>query len=98
MATFGSSGPGGGLSDDSGTQVDYGTDSRSAHRSISNVQMTPAPEVNPAYKGNLGRKNALMGNWRNPIAGQGTFFTQTDDTPVEIPKSDPGSEYAKDRY
>jgi hypothetical protein len=98
MTTIGPGGPGHDDSSGLGLQVDYGTDSGVAKSSLSNVQMAAPIEVNPAYKGNLGRKNALMGNWRNPIGGQGTFFTQDDGAPVELPHSDQGSDYAKDRY
>jgi hypothetical protein len=78
--------------------TDYGTGQY--HGSLSyeqNVRPPSAPEVNPAYKGNLGRKAALMGNWRNPVGGQGTFFTQDDDNQFEPPRSDPGSNFALNR-
>lgn len=78
--------------------LDYLGDSIQGARDLSNVAMNPAPTVNPAYKGNLGRKAAMMGNWRNPVGGQGTFFPQDDAPPAEIPKSDPGPSFALGRY
>jgi hypothetical protein len=78
--------------------LDYLGDSAQGAAQLSNVAFRPAPQINPAYKGNFGRKAAMMGNWRNPVQGQGTFFTQDDESPTEIPQSDTGSEFAKDRY
>ncbi len=64
---------------------DYGTDSK-GHRALSNVQQNPGSDVLPMYSGNLGRKAALFGNFRNPVQGQGTFFPM-DAEPKELPKS-----------
>ena len=64
---------------------DYGTDSQ-GHRVLSNVQQNPGqPDVMPAYAGNLGRKAAMFGNFRNPVQGQGTFFPM-DAEPKEMPR------------
>ena len=63
----------------------YGTP-QNGHQILSNVQQNPGePDVMPAYSGNLGRKAAMFGNFRNPIAGQGTFFPQ-DAEPKELPQ------------
>ena len=63
----------------------YGTP-QNGHQTLSNVQQNPGePDVMPAYSGNLGRKAAMFGNFRNPIAGQGTFFP-ADSEPKELPQ------------
>ena len=80
--------------------TDYGTGNSNNSLSQSNVSPVSSPEVNPMYKGNLGRKAAMFGNFRNPVPAQGTFFP-SDDTPFEGPRSDPGSGFAlskKDDY
>ena len=75
--------------------TDYtGGSSLSAAQQIANVTPVESPEVNPAYKGNYGRKAAMFGNFRNPVQAQGTFFP-SDEEPFEIPHSDPGSDYAR---
>lgn len=77
--------------------TDYGIGNDNNSLAQSNVRPVTSPRVYPGYKGNLGRKAALMGNWENPIGGQGTFFTQDDDTTPELPHSDPGSNFALNR-
>lgn len=69
-----------------GLSTDYGTGQYNGNSSLaqSNVRPISSPEVNPMYKGNYGRKAALMGNWRNTVQGQGTFF-QDDPTPFTPP-------------
>jgi hypothetical protein len=63
----------------------YGTP-QNGHQTLSNVQQNPGePDLMPAYSGNLGRKAAMFGNFRNPIAGQGTFFP-ADAEPKELPQ------------
>lgn len=76
--------------------TDYGTGNANNSLAQSNVSPVSSPEVMPAYKGNLGRKAAMFGNFRNPVQGQGTFFPQ-DDTPFEGPRSDPGSNFALEK-
>jgi hypothetical protein len=74
--------------------TDYGTGQFNGNLSSSqNVRPISSPEVNPMYKGNYGRKAALMGNWRNPISGQGTFFPQDDGSGIEPPKPDSGESF-----
>jgi hypothetical protein len=63
----------------------YGTP-QSGHRELSNVQQNPGePNLMPAYKGNLGQRAAMFGNFRNALPGQGTFFPQ-DAEPMEMPR------------
>ena len=78
-----------------GLSTDYfeGSPNLSA-QNFGNVKPISSPEVNPAYKGNYGRKAALMGNWRNPIQGQGTFFTQDEAEPFHL-QSDKGANFAQ---
>ena len=73
--------------------TDYGIGHDANSLAQANVAPVLSPDVMPAYKGNLGRKAAMFGNFRNPVQGQGTFFPQ-DDTPFEGPRSDPGSNFA----
>jgi len=72
--------------------TDYGIGHDVNSLAQANVAPISSPDVMPAYKGNLGRKAAMFGNFRNPVQGQGTFFPQ-DDTPFEGPHSDPGSDW-----
>ena len=78
----------------------YGMSSMSA-KQFSNVrtrhmgEVTQGnPEVNPQYKGNLGRKAAMFGNFRNATPGVGGTFYPSEDEPFQTPHSDPGSPFA----
>lgn len=86
----GSSNPGLNLS------TDYGTHGTNSYEQFSNVNPPSSPKVYPQYKGNLGRKAALFGNFENPIPAQGTFLPSDENTPFEPPKSDKGSGFAID--
>ena len=76
--------------------TDYVNGNMSAEQ-LSNVKPVQSPRVYPAYKGNIGRKNAMMGNWENPVQGQGTFFPQ-DDTSFHYEPfdSDKGAAFARE--
>lgn len=75
--------------------TDYGTEQFNSNLSASqNVRPISSPDVLPAYKGNYGRKAALMGNWRNPVQGTGGTFFGDEASPPDIPQSDPGSGFA----
>ena len=77
--------------------TDYGTDSvDNAHAVSSNVQMRSVQKPHAMMKATLGRK-AEMWAFSDPL-GQGSVMKQEDGAPTEIPRSDTGSEYAKDRY
>jgi hypothetical protein len=77
--------------------TDYGTDSPSqAHQVVSNVAMRSVSKPHAMMKATLGRK-AEMWAFADPL-GQGSVMKQEDGIPAEIPKSDSGSAYAKDRY
>ena len=65
----------------------YGTP-QNGHRVLSNVQQNPGePDVMPAYSGNLGRKAAMFGNFRNATPGTGGTFFPQDAEPKEMPHS-----------
>jgi hypothetical protein len=82
---------------DSTVSTDYGTDSPSqAHAAISNVAMRSVNKPQAMMKATFGRK-AEMWAFQDPL-GQGSVMKQDDGMPTEIPKSDSGSAYAKDRY
>jgi hypothetical protein len=82
---------------ESTVSTDYGTESAdSAHAATSNVQMRSVAKPHAMMKATLGRK-AEMWAFADPL-GQGSVMKQEDGMPTEIPHSDTGSEYAKDRY
>ena len=89
--------PGGGVAGaDSTVSTDYGTDSAdNAHSATSNVQMRSVRKPHAMMSATLGRK-AEMWAFADPL-GQGSVMKQ-DSLPTELPHSDTGSEYAKDRY